>query len=170
MNSSLPDSIFEISRISSINCNRNSLLDSIIFRYSCFSSSVSAWAIKVEKPTIAFKGVRISWLILAIKADFIRLLSSARRFACTSASWRLSTVISRRIPIAFRGLPSLLYSYTSPIFSSPVHLLVVRMDFFSKTFVGNISMNHFTVLYMRKFRRFIHNIPYPRIDTACHTG
>ena len=69
-------SIFDKSSMSLINCSSNVLLLSMILIYSCFSCSSSAVARMFEKPMIAFSGVRISWLILARKADFSRLDSS----------------------------------------------------------------------------------------------
>ena len=81
-----PDSILDRSRISLINRNNNSLFDWIIPAYSSFSSGSSQVVNSSEKPTIAFKGVRISWLILARKADLSRSESSAFSFISFS-SW-----------------------------------------------------------------------------------
>ena len=86
--SDLPDSIRERSKISLINCNNKLLFFWIISRYSIFSSSLSVTAIISEKPTIAFNGVRISWLILAKKTDFILSASSARRLASINSCER----------------------------------------------------------------------------------
>ena len=80
LRSIMPDSILERSRISLINRNNNSLLDWMIFIYSFFSSGSSQVTINSEKPTIAFNGVRISWLILARNADLRRSESSAFSF------------------------------------------------------------------------------------------
>ena len=64
-----PASICERSKISFTSRNNRSLFSEIISVYIFFSSSLVAVAIRPENPTIAFNGVRTSWLILAIKAD-----------------------------------------------------------------------------------------------------
>ena len=75
--------------------------------YSCFSCSSSVEASIPEKPTIAFSGVRISWLILARKADFRRLDSSARSSAVVSSnSIFLRLVMTCEEPISVTGFPS----------------------------------------------------------------
>ncbi|CCY49670.1 unknown [Bacteroides sp. CAG:189] len=68
----VPDSIRDKSRISLINAS-NRLQFLLMVAINCAtSSSVKALVSlnKSEKPTIAFNGVRISWLILAKNADF----------------------------------------------------------------------------------------------------
>ncbi len=57
----------------------------MIWTYSSFSSSSSVTINKSEKPTIAFNGVRISWLIFARKADFNLSDCSARLLAFSSS-------------------------------------------------------------------------------------
>ena len=84
-NSSVPASILARSRISLINCNSRSLLLLMILIYSSLSSIFSVTANNPEKPTIAFNGVRISWLIFAKNADFKRSDSSAFSFAFLSS-------------------------------------------------------------------------------------
>ncbi len=60
-----------------------------------------------RKPTIAFIGVRISWLILARKADFKRLDSSARSLAVVSScSIFFRLVMTRDEPTSVNGFPS----------------------------------------------------------------
>ena len=80
----LPLSILDISKTSLISPNR-CLLDNVIFlrQFStCFRSSMWAAAIAVM-PTIAFIGVRISWLIFA-KNSLLALFAS--RAACRAFS------------------------------------------------------------------------------------
>ena len=86
--SDFPDSIRDKSRISLINCNSKLLFFWMISKYCSFSSSFSVTAIISEKPTIAFNGVRISWLIFAKKTDFILSASSARRLASINSCER----------------------------------------------------------------------------------
>ena len=57
----------------------------MILIYSSRSSSSSVMASNPEKPTIAFRGVRISWLMLARNADFRWSDSSAFSFASLSS-------------------------------------------------------------------------------------
>ena len=76
--------------------------------YSRFSSSVSVDANILENPTIAFNGVRISWLMLARKADFNRLDSSAYSFASRKASSIcFRVVITTEDPTKDKGFPFL---------------------------------------------------------------
>ncbi len=52
------------------------------------------------RPRTPFRGVRISWLILARNSLLARLAASARRTAASSSSaWRFMSVISMRRPI-----------------------------------------------------------------------
>ena len=83
--SDFPDSMRERSRMSFMSCNNRLLFFWMMFRYSAFSTSSSVKAMISENPTIAFKGVRISWLILARNTDFMRSASSARCFASMSS-------------------------------------------------------------------------------------
>ena len=78
-----PASILEMSKMSLISCSKMSLLTEIIRVYSALSSSLKSISLasRFEKPTMALSGVLISWLILAIKADFNRSDSSALAFA-----------------------------------------------------------------------------------------
>ena len=102
----MPASIFDKSSMSLINCSSNVLLLSMILIYSCFSCSSSAVARMFEKPMIAFSGVRISWLILARKADFSRLDSSARSLAeSSSSSIFFRSVMTREDPTKVSGIP-----------------------------------------------------------------
>ena len=106
MNSIVPASILERSRMSLISCNNKVLLLSIMLTYSCFSSSASVEARIPENPTMALRGVRISWLILARKADFRRLDSSARFLAETkSVSIFFRSVITNEEPTSVSGFP-----------------------------------------------------------------
>ena len=66
--SSSPASIWEISIISDSKRKSISLFSRIIWTYSFRSPSFSASTNRSENPTIAFKGVLISWFILAKKA------------------------------------------------------------------------------------------------------
>ena len=72
-----PDSTLERSRISLMRLISRLLLLSMISRYFMRSSEESVSAITREKPSMAFRGVRISWLMLARKRDFMRLAFSA---------------------------------------------------------------------------------------------
>ena len=72
-----PDSTRERSRISLIRLRSRALLLSMISRYFMRSSEDSVSAMTRENPSIAFSGVRISWLMLARKRDFMRLAFSA---------------------------------------------------------------------------------------------
>ena len=72
---------------------------SIISAYWDCSSLSPDSMISFEKPTIAFKGVRISWLILARKEDFSLSASSALTLASISSfSVFLISVISHPTP------------------------------------------------------------------------
>ena len=105
-NSIVPVSIFDRSRISLINWRSKSLLFSMIWMYSSFSLSSSTVASSFEKPTIAFSGVRISWLILARNTDLRRLDSSACSFvSINSCSICLRLVIICREPTKVDGAP-----------------------------------------------------------------
>ena len=105
-NSKVPASILDKSKISFINWSSNALLFSMISAYSCFSSNTSVSARILEKPTIAFSGVRISWLILAKKADLRRLDSSALFFASSnSRSTSFRSEIIKEEPTNVRGFP-----------------------------------------------------------------
>ena len=88
LRSMIPDSIFDRSRMSLINRSSKSLLVSIIFQYSAFSAGSSQSTSNSENPIIEFSGVRISWLMLARKADLSRSESSARSFISFS-SWAI---------------------------------------------------------------------------------
>ena len=98
-NSKVPASIFDISRISFTNCIRRSAFILIISWYCVFSSSVFALPITSANPVIAFSGVRISWLMLARKADFAISAFSAFSFATfnslsTCFKWVISCTVS----------------------------------------------------------------------------
>ena len=69
--SKLPDSILEMSKMSLIMLNKDLAEDSIIEAYLLFLGVKSEdWERTWEKPIIEFKGVLISWLILAKNVDF----------------------------------------------------------------------------------------------------
>ena len=89
VNVNLPLSILDISKTSLISPNR-CLLDNVIFlRQLCTCSRSSMWAVAMAvMPTIAFMGVRISWLILA-KNSLLALLDSSAvwRAFSSSCSW-----------------------------------------------------------------------------------
>ena len=72
-----PASTRDKSRISLIRASTRPLLLSIISMNFMRSSGESVSAIIREKPSIAFRGVRISWLMLARNRDFILLAFSA---------------------------------------------------------------------------------------------
>jgi len=60
-----------------------------------------------EKPRIALRGVRSSWLILARNCDLARLAASAAAFAsCTARSARTFSVMSRAVPRYPRNRPA----------------------------------------------------------------
>ena len=96
--SKVPASIFDKSRISDMSCSSNLLFSSMMVTYWCFSSASSASSSRLEKPTIALSGVRISWLIFARKADFNRSASSAFSLApisirSVSFNWVISKLM-----------------------------------------------------------------------------
>ena len=92
---SSPASTRERSRISSIRASRRRLLLSTISIYFIRSSAESVSAMMRAKPSMAFSGVRISWLMLARKSDFMRLAFSALSvFSSYSASFLLATLSS----------------------------------------------------------------------------
>ena len=96
--SKVPASILDRSRISEINCSNNRLFSSTISAYCFLSSGSFVSCIILEKPTMALRGVRISWLILARKADFNRSDSSAFSLASISFnSVSFSSVMSKLI-------------------------------------------------------------------------
>ncbi len=111
VNSIVPASILERSRMSSISCNNKILLLEMIF-YKFFSLFLFLrLANHFENPTIAFSGVRISWLILARKADLSRLDSSAFSFASCSilSIFNFSVMFSKR-----SNPPIISVSFSSP--------------------------------------------------------
>jgi len=138
-----PASIFEISTISLMILSIRAPLFSIILIYSCCSSPERFGSFNSsEKPRIPFIGVRISWLILARKADFKRSLFSAISFASIrSAIMFFFSVISSFMamkeemsPLLFRmGDITALSQNKSPFFflfwNSPVQLFPDNMVF-----------------------------------------
>ncbi len=80
--SSLPDSIFERSRMSLIRCSRWWAASAILLTRSRISGSCTSRISRCAIPITAFSGVRISWLMLARNALFARLAASARWRAC----------------------------------------------------------------------------------------
>ena len=108
-----PDSMRERSNMSLIRLSNSSLLVLIKSRNcvrSSFSSSVSLSAelSRLEKPTIAFNGVRISWLILARNADFI-----------WSDSFAFSNAISNILFCLIRSSCAFLLYFSSRIYIFP---------------------------------------------------
>ena len=100
VNSKVPDSILERSNISEMSCNSKSLFFCIIERYSCCSWVSWVSTNKLENPTIALRGVRISWLILAKKADFsLSKVSALFLASINSVSIAFVSVISKFTPI-----------------------------------------------------------------------
>ena len=91
----IPASILEMSRMSEIRLSNSSLFSCTKDIYTWRSSASSVSASRLEKPTMAFKGVRISWLILARNADLSLSDSSAFSLAwISSSSTCLRVVIS----------------------------------------------------------------------------
>lgn len=89
-----PASIFERSRMSLISCKSSVLFSMILTWARLVSPLLPSVAEYSEKPTIALSVVRISWLMLARKADLSQLDSSARvfsgnqnRFPCFFGRW-----------------------------------------------------------------------------------
>ena len=71
----------------------------ITLTISCFSSGVSIIDSTSLKPTMAFSGVRISWVILAMNILFMRPELWARSVSCFSCScFLMSGVTLRMIP------------------------------------------------------------------------
>ena len=99
--SSLPDSIFERSRISFINCRRFFPFLSIISIYSfCFSLIRPAIpsAMRFVRPSMEFKGVRSSCDIFDKNSDLSRVASSTRSdFSSISFFWDISSSFWARI-------------------------------------------------------------------------
>ena len=94
-----PASTRERSRISLMSASTRPLLLSTISMYFMRSSAESVSAMTREKPSMALRGVRISWLMLARKSDFMRLASSAF-FAFSSYSLSLCFAASNSFWIA----------------------------------------------------------------------
>jgi len=99
------DSILDKSSTSSISLTKCSLLILINLTKSARSSSLNSSYVEPitsEKPTIAFSGVRISWLIFAKKAILSRSLSSAflrasiKVFSISLYSWILIQMPTNR--------------------------------------------------------------------------
>lgn len=65
----VPDSIFDRSSTSFTSRSSKSVFDVMICLYSSISSFWSVFISRLEKPMMALSGVRISWLMLARKAD-----------------------------------------------------------------------------------------------------
>ena len=93
---SLPASILEKSRISSISASKD-FADWLIARvYDCCSSLRLVSCNRLAIPRMPFIGVRISWLIAARKRDFARLAASAWSRASRSSASRLSASVTSR--------------------------------------------------------------------------
>ncbi len=114
----LPLSIFDMSSTSLIR-PRRCLLESVIFFRqfcTCCLSSILAVAIAVI-PTIAFMGVRISWLMLERNSLFALVALTASSLAFSSSSiWRLVALkYTIKIPISVARITPQLKS------SIPIH-------------------------------------------------
>ena len=103
----LPASTLERSRISLISWSRWRPLTSTLLMYLvCFSfSSPKVWSHRIsEKPIMALRGVRSSWLILARNSLLVRVAVSAASLAfcnCSSACLRLIFArVTNKEPIA----------------------------------------------------------------------
>ena len=83
----LPDSIRDNSNMSFMSFRRSSQLLLMVLIKSAFSSSDKSSSLtnRLEKPTIALSGVRISWLILA-RNDCLSSASIARSLAFINSS------------------------------------------------------------------------------------
>ncbi|MPN30661.1 hypothetical protein SDC9_178132 [bioreactor metagenome] len=92
---SLPASIFEKSRMSSMIATSNSPDSRIRRKFSPHFRSRLARAPTCAKPITAFIGVRISWLMLDRNSLFTRLRRSAFRRACCRSAVRSATSSSR---------------------------------------------------------------------------
>ena len=96
-----PTSIFDICRILLIKSSKCSPLRPIIPKYWCWSASrtaarVSSW----QKPRIALRGVRNSWLIFERNSLFALLALSASSLAfCRAISACFRSVISLAVPV-----------------------------------------------------------------------
>ena len=97
--SSFPDSIFEKSRMSLMRARSVSPLPRIVSTSSACSPPSTVSARSRAIPITPFRGVRISWLMLARNALLARVASSARVLA--SASW--STRFVRCAAFAWRA-------------------------------------------------------------------
>ena len=96
----VPDSIFDRSSTSFTSRSSKSVFDVMICLYSSISSFRSVFISRLEKPMMALSGVRISWLMLARKADLSLSDSSARSLASLSSlSSFLVGVTLRRKPV-----------------------------------------------------------------------
>ena len=116
-----PDSIRERSKISLIRFNNRSLfvlINSVKFSRSSLLSSMSVF-IRFENPTIAFNGVRISWLIFAKNADFIWSDSLAFSKATSSSLFCFTKLACAN----FLYFCSLEYS-----FHNPVATILIKMN------------------------------------------
>ncbi len=102
----LPLSILDMSSTSLISPSRCWLEREIFFRQccTCWRFSILAVAIAVM-PTMAFMGVRMSWLMLDKNSLFALLACSAARWAF-SASRRASTAMVRDFSAVFLALSS----------------------------------------------------------------
>ena len=110
---SLPDSIFEMFITSSTMRSSFWLFSCIRLISSFRSSAPSTSGSTLVKPMMAFSGVRISWLMLAMKADFRRSLSSALLRASISAdSIALRSSMRMEVPTMYLGSPSSLRAAT----------------------------------------------------------
>ena len=95
--SSLPTSIFEKSRISSISVRSEPLDSRAADSMSRWSKLSLLYESSSSMPMIAFIGVRISWLMVATKALFASdPARAASRDWRSSSSARLRSVMSRR--------------------------------------------------------------------------
>ncbi len=71
------------------------------------SPDSGSFSSRCNTPITPFRGVRISWLILARKRDLASAAASAAIWASVSASsWRLRASMSRITPTSFSNWPS----------------------------------------------------------------
>lgn len=92
--SSFPASIFEKSSTSSIRRSKAKEESRIVRTASAWYSDRWPCERTSTMPMMPFMGVRISWLIVARKADFAAFAASACLFASSSSRVRFSTLCS----------------------------------------------------------------------------
>ena len=120
LNSIVPASVLEMSRMSLMICSSISLLLSIMLMNFFFCSGSSVSASILENPTMELRGVLISWLMLARKADLSLSASLALSRASTSLIiCSLRSVMRVNDPMIIKGLLS--SSYLSTLEFTSIH-------------------------------------------------